>query len=289
MIGLQVVIISYNRRDLLVACIDSLLAHPSAGPMRITVVDNASIDGSVEAVRQRYAVLLAAESPIRIEIQANPTNRGFSAACNQALPGGTEPYVLLLNNDAEVTEGALDALIRCAEASERAGAVGCTILDARGKPGRLPMGALGRAYRRIRRGLVAEVEWIMGACVLLSRSALSSIGGLDEGFFFYYEDVDLGWRLRKAGFRCYVEPAARVRHLEGASSCSVRPFTRYHLYRGRVYLARKHFGPLWGAMTALWARLTLELELLQGREGIAEAAPAIRALLRGQDPGFPVP
>jgi GT2 family glycosyltransferase len=242
---LAIVVVNFNKRDYLVRCLQSLRREAPPGS-EIVVVDNASQDGAPDLVRERFP---------EVRLIANSENRGFSAANNQGVAVTTAPWVLLLNNDTEVLPGSLAHLAEFAEAHGDAGAIGCTLLRTDGTLHRLPASIFTGLYWFPER--VHKVAWIVGAALLLRRSALDAVGGLDEGFFFYYEDWDLGLRLRKAGWRSYYTPGARIVHHEGQSASLVRPQVREHLFRGRLRLVARHWPwalPFATAWTALEAR-----------------------------------
>ncbi len=269
---LAVVIPHYNRFEFLARCVASLLAD-GLEPEAIVVVDNASADASVE--------LLGREFPA-VRCIANAENRGFARAANQGIFDTRSRYVLLLNNDTEVLPGTLKALVEFAEAHLDAGAVGCRLLQSDGTPHRLPasiFSPLAWDQEHPRR-----VPWLVGAALLLRREAIEAIGGLDETFFFYYEDLDLGLRLRRAGWRNYFTPDGRIVHHEKASTSLVRPMALANLYRGRLLLVRRYHPWAYG-LTRLWLRLTLALSIARARrrgaEGraLVQAAGDIRAIL----------
>ena len=223
----DVVVVSYNSRDRLRACVAPLLDLPD---MHVIVVDNASPDGSLEAV---------AGLPITA-IQL-PRNGGFSHGVNAGWRAGSAPYVLLLNPDARIGRDAVDALVRVLEEEPGVGAVAPRILDDGGSldysQRRFPRlrSTYARAFFLHRLFPMApwtdelvrderayavrgNPDWVSGACILLRRSVLADLGGLDEGFFMYVEDVDLCRRLWAAGHELAFEPAAVVEHEGGASA-----------------------------------------------------------------------
>jgi N-acetylglucosaminyl-diphospho-decaprenol L-rhamnosyltransferase len=224
----DVVIVSYNSRDRLRACVGPLLEIPGVNAI---VVDNASPDRSLEAVR---------DLPVTA-IQL-PANGGFAHGVNAGWRAGSNPYVLLLNPDARIGAASLEALVRALEEDPSLGAVAPRILDDDGSldysQRRFPR--LRSTYARalflhrlfptaswtdelirdqdvyVRRG---TPDWVSGACILLRRDALVKLDGLDEGFFMYSEDIDLCRRLRTAaGYELLYEPAAVVEHEGGASA-----------------------------------------------------------------------
>lgn len=252
---LSIVIVSFNQRAYLERCLETIRATLSDSTLQaeVFVVDNASEDGSLPMVRERFP---------RVRTIQNGENQGFSKANNQALALARGRYVLLLNNDTEVLPGALENLVFFADTHPDLGAVGPLLLDSAGKEHRLPASIFSPLYWS--RKKAQRVSWIVGACVLLRRDALEQLGGLDEDFFFYYEDVDLGLKLKKAGLVSYFAPDARVIHHEKKSSelSSVKPLTLFHLYRGRLLLARKHYR--WAFPFTKWA-IALELWQKKGK------------------------
>ena len=229
-VDLSVVVVNYNAGDYLRRCLASLEA--SAGEVRfeVVVVDNASSDGSARHVGDHASARLV----------ANPDNRGFARAANQGIAGTSAPFVLLLNPDAEIVGGTLEALVKVADDRPRAGAIGASVRNpdgtlqpsARKVPGLaeslghaflgpfLPNNRFTRAYtiadwdRRSER----EVEWVSGSAMLLRREALDDVGAFDEGYFMYVEDVDLCTRLRRGGWSVLFSPELEVVHQIGIST-----------------------------------------------------------------------
>jgi len=206
------VVVSYRARSFLEACLRSLPAFGAC-----VVVDNASKDGTAEVAREFPGV----------RVIENDTNVGFAAAANQGAAACDAPFVLLLNSDVEITAGAIGRLLAKMDAEPRCAAACARLVTVDGhdqlpfKPG--------------------VVKWAPGACLLLRRSALDAVGWFDPRFFFYNEDVDLGIRLRKAGWRIWYVPEAAVVHHEGKSTDAVRHETIVHGYRGGLYLVEKHY------------------------------------------------
>lgn len=272
---IAVAIPHYNRYDYLARCLSSLVAQ-SALISEIVVVDNASADESVAR--------LQAEFP-EVRLIANPSNLGFARASNQAIAASTAPFVLLLNNDTEVLPGALEAMLDFARNHPDAGAVGCRLLRSDGSSHRLPASIFSKLAWDLEHP--ARVPWLVGAALLLRREALDAIGGLDEAFFFYYEDLDLGLRLARAGWRSYYTPGARIVHHEKASTATARPMALVQLYRGRLLLAGRYYRWALG-LTRLWMRLTFPLALAMAKrkgadgQALLEASGEIRALLRSE-------
>jgi GT2 family glycosyltransferase len=225
------------------ACLRSLEGLPAV------VVDNASADGSAD--------LVAASFP-KARLVRNGENRGFGAAVNQALAKVETPFVLLLNSDAELRPGALRTLASRLEAEPALAAVGPKVLGPEGPevsfggfPGLLEdfrqrglvRGASDTARARVARLTEAPFEpaWVSGACLLARVEALREVGGFDEGFFLYCEDVDLCLRLASRGHRVAFDPRAEVAHRRGASGPAF-PSARLEYHRSHLRLYQKHLG-----------------------------------------------
>jgi N-acetylglucosaminyl-diphospho-decaprenol L-rhamnosyltransferase len=228
------VVVNYNAHGHLDQCIRSLRAD---GVGRIAVVDNASTDGSEARLRE----LEPDATVLRLS-----RNVGYGAGANRGAAVLDTPYLLILNPDTIVEPGMVKALTAALDAHPTVGAVGPRVdtpagevyPSARTFPGiadALGHGFLGivwpsnpftRRYRMLGwdHADAREVDWISGACFLVRRTAFDAVVGFDESYFMYSEDVDLCWRLRRAGWDIYYEPAGRVMHAQGAS-------TEHHPFR----------------------------------------------------------
>lgn len=254
---IDVVIVSYNTCALLRRCLLSLQAEPAL-PLRIWVVDNASTDGSPQLVRDEFP---------GVRLIASPQNLGFAAANNQALrqivsvpaaATGAAEAVLLLNPDTEVQPGAVAGLVDFLRRHPQVGAVGVQLLNTDGSPQRsygsfwfshlLSSFVRGR-LRGQDPGLARQssqplfVDWLVGACVLVSRAALDAVGELDEAFFIYGEEIDWQFRLQHAGYRVALLPWLHVLHHGGQSTQQAKLAMRRQEYRSRYLLLAKYRGP----------------------------------------------
>lgn len=223
------VVVSYNSSADLPDCLRSLR---SEGVDDVVVVDNASADGSLDVVRQVDPDARLVETG---------ANLGFGTAANRGVALSTGDYVLVLNPDTVVEPGTVKALSEALDRDPGLAAVGPRLENVDGtlypSVRRFPdlMVAFGHAFlglvwprnpatRRYRMldwdhdRASANVDWVSGACVLVRRSAFDMVGGFDEAYFMYVEDVDLCWRLGQAGWRIGYEPAGRVVHALGGSS-----------------------------------------------------------------------
>jgi N-acetylglucosaminyl-diphospho-decaprenol L-rhamnosyltransferase len=249
------VVVSYKSRDTLRACVEPLAALPG---VTVTVVDNDSPDASLEAI---------ADLPVRA-IQSG-RNGGFGFGCNLGAAAGSEPLILFLNPDAEITAEALQRMVSALAEDDEAVLVGPRILEEDGE--------LMHSMRRYQRtgsmwaqalylhrllprarwaneidarpeayAAPASPEWLSGACMLVRRTAFEAVGGFDDGFFLYCEDQDLCRRLRAAGGGIRYEPSAVVSHRGGHSA--PRPSLYAVLAESRIRIARKHNGPVRAAL-----------------------------------------
>ncbi|HEX9467336.1 MAG TPA: glycosyltransferase family 2 protein [Acidimicrobiia bacterium] len=230
------VVVNYEAGPLLLSCVRSLMADESAGAPEIVVIDNGSNDGSADALRREFA---------QIDVVGAEANLGYAAAANRGMASTTAPVVLVCNPDVELRSGTAAAMLARFDAEAALAAVGpeirnvdgSTYPSARSEPAvvdALGHGVLGvirprnrftRRYLQIDADphLAREVDWLSGAAIFLRRSALDSIGGWDERFFMYMEDVDVCWRLRRGGWRIEYEPAGMATHVQGASTVQ-RPY-----------------------------------------------------------------
>lgn len=247
-----VAIINWNSGGLLCACIESLLA--TATRAEILVVDNASEDGSLEAVEHFRN---------RIDFIRNSVNRGFAAAVNQAFQATSTEYVLILNPDVRVPPGAISSLEEFMNSHPRAGAVGGDVNE-KYPPRNFPtVGGLilenfgihlGRDTDRIHpesdpSHVPFQCDQPAAAALIVRREAYESVEGFDEQFYpAWYEDVDFCLRLKKTGWENYFVPQAKFLH-EGGYSTRVLGSGRFAnaYYSNQARFARKHFGPVGSA------------------------------------------
>jgi GT2 family glycosyltransferase len=222
-------VVSYNTQAHLARCLASLAGQPVS---EIVVVDNASTDGSAAFVANAHP---------HVRLIANEVNAGYGAAANQALRAASAPYVLLLNADTEITPGSVDILARHLDDRPRAAIAAPRLVDQSGAPQvsvfpfpgtsgwlleNAPVAALVRRLPAARARSVSfretseprPVPWALGAALLMRRDAVLAVGGFDESYFMYYEEVDLCRRLAQAGYETLYVPAAAIVHVGGAST-----------------------------------------------------------------------
>ncbi len=296
-----IVIVNYRTADLTIQCLRSLV--PDAGGkdgVRVFVVDNASGDGSVQRISE--AIVQEAWGDW-VQILPLQSNRGYAAGNNAgiqaALAGGQTPdYVLLLNPDTVVRPGAVQALAGFMDCHAAVGIAGSRLEDPDGtaqcsahtRPsplgelvGTAKVGPLTRALARYCvsprvRGVGHPCDWVSGASLIIRTPALARIGLLDEGFFLYYEEVDLCLRARRAGWEVWYVPAAIVVHLEGAATgISAKGKRRAgYWYASRRRFFAKHYG-IAGLLRAdlMWVlgRIIYSVRHLGGLDAAVAADP----------------
>jgi len=246
--AISVVVVTWNRRKLLQACLQSLTLQKLDQPFEVVVVDNGSDDGSPEMVLSDFGKGVG----VSIELIRNHENRGFCAANNQGFRASNSEFVALLNNDAEADPDWLAKLKSAFDERPYVGMAASKILvyeDPRriDKAGHLiyPDGQnRGRGSGEMDEGQydqMEEVLWPDGCAAMYRRAMLDQIGGFDEDLFAYADDAELGLRARIAGWKCYYVPQAVVRHHRGAT-LGLRSSRRLELIeRNRVLLAAKLF------------------------------------------------
>jgi len=293
----SIVIVSWNTRDLLAACLASLDGNDHRVACEIVVVDNASSDGSDVMVAERFP---------HVYLVRNPTNIGFAAATNVGLQSAQGEYVLLLNSDTEVHSGAIDRLVEHLVGHDKVGIAAPRLLNPDGtlQPScqRAPSalrelfhltrldGMLPGIYYPMNRwslDRIRSVDVVMGACMLLRRDLLELAGRLHEGYFMYSEEVELCERVRAQGLGIDWVPDAVVMHHGGASAEPVADEMFLALYRSKALFHRRNRGPLsllaFRAVLVVAALPRIAASVaapLLGREASAEARRTARRYLR---------
>lgn len=253
---LSIVIVNYNVKYFLEQCLHSLMAASMDLRPEIFVVDNNSVDGSVRMVREKFP---------DVNLIENNTNSGFSAANNQAIRRCSGEYILLLNPDTLVEADTLIKVVRFMDEHPDAGGLGVKMLDGKGKflpesKRGLPTPAVAfykvfglsalfpksKTFGRYHLGYmdkeqIHRIDVLSGAFMLLRKEALEKTGLLDESFFMYGEDIDLSYRITKAGYYNYYLPEARIIHYKGESTKKSSLNYVFLFYNAMIVFARKHF------------------------------------------------
>jgi N-acetylglucosaminyl-diphospho-decaprenol L-rhamnosyltransferase len=231
------VIVNYESGPLLTECVASILADESAGAPELVVVDNGSRDGSLAMLTRAYPWVCVVDAGV---------NLGYGPGANRGIAATTAPVVAVCNADLTTEEGTAAAMLARFDREPDLAALGPAIYNldgtqypsARSVPSSrdavghallgaiMPRNAFTRRYRQldVDPSRPRDVDWLSGAAMWFRRSAIDSIGGFDEHYFMYLEDVDLCWRLGRLGWRVGYEPRGRITHVQGVS-------TDHHPYR----------------------------------------------------------
>ena len=241
------IIVNWNTKDLLHDCLESIFKTVHAISCEVIVVDNASRDGSVDMLKEQYP---------QVAVIANDANRGFGAANNQGFAAMKGKYALLINTDAVLTEGAVDKLWAFAEGHPEAAIVCGQLLNADGSkqnsiashPTLLSLATntslleylFPRRYpsKRYEHTQPLEVDSAIGACMMIRKKALDEVTFFDERYFFFFEETDMAYAMKEAGWRIYQVPDARIYHLQG-QSIGHNSRSRIEFYRSRYQFLRK--------------------------------------------------
>lgn len=264
---LSIIVVSYNTLGLLRRCLASIHSNPPSRPYEIWVVDNASSDRSSEMVTEEYP---------SVKLIRNSVNLGFARANNQALEHCLGRYVLLLNSDAEVTQGALDAMMTFLDSHTEAGMLNPKMVnpDMTLQPSPTQLQTfwrdavwgtilfhtplhhflhslvgqyLARSHEQdVDHGEVTELKWARGTCLMLREEVLREVGFLDPNFFFGYEEQDYSRRVGQAGWRMFYVPSAVVIHHGSGSHRSFGRGLNAKIMEAMFYYWEKHCGRAYG-------------------------------------------
>jgi GT2 family glycosyltransferase len=289
---LSVSIVNTNSRVLLLACLDSLAGTDA----EIVVLDNASEDGSADAVRERFP---------EVRVIAQSHRAGFGANHNTVIRATTSRYVYVLNEDTTAGDWGVEALTAYLDDHPRIAALGPRIVYPDGRlqdsAWRFPtplvstisLATLGRLGVTQSRGDEPRaVDWVMGAAIVLRRDALEEVGLFDESFFLYSEEVDLQFRLRQAGWEVHYLPDLRVVHHESQFSAEIPERRINEMWRSRHRYWRKHHSGAGARVAALatgaqyavraaaapLARRSARRMLLHARDSWRVTGPGLREL-----------
>ena len=253
---LSVVIVNYNVVFFLEQCLNSVFAASKNLNVQIFVVDNNSVDGSINMLKENFSSVVLIE---------NKENVGFSKANNQAIKRANSPYVLLLNPDTVIEEDTFDKCIDFMNSNTDCGGLGLRMLD--GKGNFLPESKRGfpspsvafykifglsylfpksQKFGRYHLGFLSEfevneVDVLSGAFMLLRTETLEKVGLLDEQFFMYGEDIDLSYRIKLGGYKNYYFPETKIIHYKGESTKKSSVNYVFVFYKAMILFAKKHF------------------------------------------------
>lgn len=272
MTKLSVVIVNYNVKHFIEQCLYSVIKASKGLTSEIFVVDNNSVDGSVELIKEKFP---------QVKLIVNESNKGFSVANNQAIKLAKGDYVLLLNPDTVVQEDTFTKTLHFMDNHPEAGGLGVKMLDGQGNfapeskrglptpmvafykmfgfsklfPNSKRFGKYHLSY--LPKDKINQIDIISGAFMLMRKSVLDTIGLLDETFFMYGEDIDLSYRITKAGYKNYYFPDTQIIHYKGEST--KRSSINYVIifYKAMVIFSKKHFS----GSNAFWFNTLINLAI----------------------------
>lgn len=274
MTDISIIIVNLNTRALLKACLDSVVAEGSDLSLDLIVIDNGSTDGSIEMIRSGFP---------QVTLRINPTNEGFAKPNNDGMRIATGRYMFLLNSDTVVKPGAFEKLKSHLDAHPEVGVCGPMLLYPDGRLQRsvcsfhtlwthmCDMLALDKLLPRTRlfgggemttfpydESRTQEVDSLMGAAVLLRREVWEQVGGFDERFTIYYNEMDWFIRVKEKGWKIFYVHDAQIIHHRGATAAIVnREFTYFdEMYANTLLFFQKHYGR--------WAVVAYKLLLVVG-------------------------
>jgi GT2 family glycosyltransferase/peptidoglycan/xylan/chitin deacetylase (PgdA/CDA1 family) len=257
-VDVSIIIVNWNTKDLLRDCLNSIFDQAGDVDYEVIVVDNASNDGSPEMVKNDF---------LQVTLIENSTNRGYAGACNQGMRIADGRYVLLLNSDVLICDSAVEKTVRYADSHPQAGIVGCQVRESEDKimmsGFRFPsitnlllnVSGLSRLFRHNRflgreamkwwkRDSERRVDVVPGVFMLVRREAIEQVGLMDEGYFFYSEEVDWCYRFSQAGWTTMFWPGARIIHVGGGAQSSKKTPEKSYvlLVKGKLRFFRKNRG-----------------------------------------------
>ena len=271
MLDISIVIVNRNTRDLLLDCLGSVYLTVPPRSFEIWLVDNASSDGSVEAVRNFFPEVKCIE---------NKSNLGFAKANNLAVKKSLGRYVALLNTDTVLTPSALENIISFMDDHKDVDVCGGQLLNGDGSlqnsianiptlatellnksllrrffPSRYPGKESGFAEPM-------EVESVIGACMVVAKTAVDGVGLMDEAYFFFLEETDWCLSMKKRGWRIFFHPSAKIFHLQGQTAKKDLIAARIEYWRSRYIFFRKHYSLIVNALLRVGLYIKLFLSLL---------------------------
>jgi hypothetical protein len=273
MFDISVIIVNWNTQELLLKVLESVERVGKNLKMELFVVDNGSSDQSVEMVKSKFPWARLIE---------NSENLGFARANNQALREVSGRYALLLNSDTVLKDKSLEELINFMDKNRDVGIVGGQLLEGNGKKGNSFENFPSLATELFNKSLLKmlfpkrypgrrneytspiDVDSIIGACMMVRKKAIDEVGMLDEDYFFFLEETDWCFRMKKGGWKVCHVPTAEIFHLRGGSVKNKQAMARIEYYRSRYLFFEKHRGKINSFILTggLFFRLILDLLLL---------------------------
>jgi hypothetical protein len=270
---LSIIIVNWNTKEFLLPCLQSISESEQRTAWEIVVVDNGSRDGSADEIRKVFPFVSVIE---------NHKNLGFATAVNQGLQKTSGEYALLLNPDTQVKHGAIEHLKSFMDAHCDVGVAGAQLLNSDGSKqnsiANFPSLVTELLNKSLLRWLFpkkfpgkensypgpVEVDSVIGACMMARRDAMNQVGFFDKDYFLFFEETDLCYRIKRAGWKVYHVPQAEIYHFQGKSAEAERKRARVEYFRSRYHFFKKNRGSLqWAILLGgLMIRLVFELLIM---------------------------
>jgi GT2 family glycosyltransferase len=268
---LSIIIVNWNTKDLLVQCLESVYQTIKEIEMEVIVVDNGSTDGSIAAAAERFP---------EVKFIQNQMNLGFARANNQAFSLSRGRYLLLLNPDTIVKNGATEGLISFMDAHPEAGVAGPQLLNSDGSKqnsiANFPSLATELFNKSLLRRLFPkrfpgkerdyteplEVDSVIGACMIVRREVIEPVGLLDEDYFLFLEETDWCYRIKRAGWKIYHLPQVEISHFQGKGVETEKKKAKVEYYRSLHHFFKKNRGNLQWFVLLIGSVIKLMVELV---------------------------
>jgi GT2 family glycosyltransferase len=233
----SVIIVNYNTKDLTTACLDSIFQN-LCGDFEVIVVDNNSTDGSADFLKEKF--------DSKIKIIPNSINLGFGKANNLAAAKAQGKFLFFLNSDTLIKEDVLNAFLICLT-NPAVGILAPDLILTDGQKQKYASGEFPRFFNLLAGKIgirkVKGLDWVSGAALVVRKEVFDQVGGFDEKYFMYFEDIDFCWSVKLAGYKIELVPTAKVIHL-GGKSLSLNKERKKNYYQSQDYFYYKHYGNL---------------------------------------------
>lgn len=254
---LSIIIVNWKTTEFLNRCINSIYINTKKINFEIIVIDNESNNDTDDILKYHPEIILI----------KNPENLGYAKGCNQGIKEAKGMFVLLLNPDTIIHDSAFDNLIKFAEKQENVAIIGSIVLN---KDGVVQMSCkkfpkllgLKKSYKLDNISTTLEVDWVVGACLLVRKDILEEENGLDENFLLYSEDLDLCYRIREKGWKIFYYPGSTITHIGNKSTEKLGDKKVSFGYGARIRFYKKHFSNLHAFIYRLTRGLSCLLRII---------------------------
>lgn len=241
--NLSIIIVNYNVAEYLLKCLTSIYNSVKGIMFEVIVVDNASSDGSVEALKNEFPM---------VKLIVNSENLGFAKANNQGIEAASGKFVLLLNPDTEVIGQSFIEMLKFLKDNKKTGIVGPCLLNSDGSVQNtgykfptlgilFKVNFLGMSDQPVKLNKPEPVDWLQGSCMMIKKEVFTELGLLDEAFFMYGEEKDFCFRAKKAGWEIYSLPQCEVVHHANKSAINYQGEALVEYHKSQLHFFRKHY------------------------------------------------